>query len=601
MAQKERKRSLTYRLLLTYALIILIPVIILVSTTSILLQRERIDIISRTANAELDETVNRIEGMLEAIARIETAVRMRSDLINLIATPSTDWNDYDNIRLYIDEIDEIQRELFLVSQVDNIHVFLRNEKVPERWPVVLHERRLQECREPWDYSYSGVNIGITQTNENVNIAHTMALTHSGRRIGTIQSVINLNSFLPEIMNTGETGLQNDYAFYLSGEKAERILSDGVDISLDSVSSDVLDEAVSLSLEDGNDRGTVDFHNGHRRYVAHYYHNSSSSLLFIKFVPSESIFNTVILYSSISFVAVVIIMGIVIFVSYVQTKRNTKNLVAIMDAMRSVAKGDIDVEVPKVQAKAWDIEDARVSLVKLVDQLKKAVREMEEKQELLADTQIRAMQNQINVHFLINTVESIKMQAMMNEDNDVEHSLNTLGELFRYSLRWQERFVPLSKELEYISHYVDLMNFRNDFNVDYMAVVDPVLLEAKVPKMILQPIVENAFKYSFEIIGKDGIIIIKSENLKDKFIISVINDGTIFSDEKRLEVLDYLKEDRPEKGGKGDIGLKNIQQRLFMFYGSEYRIEINRDDEGHTVISIPIKKDDGGAHETVSGR
>ena len=93
-------------------------------------------------------------------------------------------------------------------------------------------------------------------------------------------------------------------------------------------------------------------------------------------------------------------------------------------------------------------------------------------------------------------------------------------------------------------------------------------------MILQPIVENAFKYSFNFTGSDGSIILKSEEVDDRVYINVMNDGVPFDDEKRKEVLDYLKRENPEKDSRsGAIGLKNIQQRLFMFYGDDYKIDI----------------------------
>ena len=598
---RERKNTLAHRLLLTYALIALIPVIILVSIAAFALQKQQIDMIIETSNSELEETEARIDSVLESIARIETAYQMRTDLAIMLSSPEIDWNNYDTITSYIDEINEVQRELFLVSSVDDLHVYVYNDSIPERWPIILHSSRLEEADDysSWDFSYKGIPLSISDSNEEDVVAHTIELSYYGRPYALLQTCVGIDSFFPEIYGLGDEGEQNDYVFTFSEDVVSRIVPSSYDVSNDSISRNVLDEGIDrilYSIESGESRGIIKIFNGLKVYHMIYFYKENPSFLFIKVCPTEEINRTYALFFLGGVFFILAIMALLIIIVSYSTKRQTKALIGIMKAMGEVAKGNFDVVTPEDDIKTGDVYDAGKALVSLTAQLRNALIEMKNQEAMLADTQIRAMQNQINVHFLINTVESIKMQAMLNDDLDVEHSLELLGELFRYTLRWKERFVELKDELSYISSYIELMNFRNEYHIEYINLVASKWDTIKVPKMILQPIVENAFKYSFNITGSDGSLILKSEEVDDRIYINVMNDGVPFDDKKRKEVLDYLKRENPEKDSRsGAIGLKNIQQRLFMFYGDDYKIDI-MEREGMTCVSIPIRKMGGGNYE-----
>ena len=592
------KNTLTHRLMLTYALIALIPVIILVSVTSLALQKQQIDMIIQASNAELDETEARIENMIESVARLETAYQMRTDLAIMLSSPDTNWNDFDVITKYINEITEIQRELFLVSQVADMRVYVYNESIPERWPIILHQSRMTADAplDGWSLSQKNVPLGISDSEADDVALHTLELSYYGRSYALLQTSLNFETFLSELYGLGEYGEQNDYVFQLSESGNTRVLPSAYqDEGHDSISPEALDKALSAitgELDNGIRRGEVSFFCGIRIIHVLYFYEEGPSLLFMKVCPTEDINRTYVLYLFGSLFFVFLIMAVIMFFVVYSTKKQTKTLIAIMAAMGEVAKGNFDVYLPDSDIRAGDVNDAKNALLSLTDQLRNTLQAMKNQEEMLADTQIRAMQNQINVHFLINTVESIKMQAMMNGDDSVEHSLELLGDLFRYTLRWKERFVLLKDELSYISSYIELMNFRNEYRVEYENLIDLKWEVLKVPKMILQPIIENAFKYSFSVAGKNGNIVLESEEKEDRVLIFVINDGVPLTEKKKEEVLEYLKNENPERNSRsGSIGLKNIQQRLFMFYGDDYKIDI-METEGRTCVSIPIRKEVG---------
>ena len=592
----RRKRTLTYRLLAAYMLIALLPIAMLVSVTAYAFQRQQVDMIIRASDSELDDSVIRIESIFESMASLETAFRMRSDLVDMLTSPDTDWQDFRTISFFIDELDEVQRELFLVPEIGTMHLFIYDEDVPERWPLILHASRLGDTPPAWDYGWKDVIADDFQ--DTVYLAKSGVESHYGRPYGILQTCVDLRTLLPEIFSTGDDGHQHDYAFHVSDGRIDRIGSSG---NRDSIPVSLLEEAAGMALERGDERGAIRLSGGLRFYDILYYHAATPSLLLIKVCPTEEIAATYFLYALGAVAIIILIMAFILFLSWRMTKRHTRTLIGIMDAMEEVAKGNFNAALPESEMNARDVEEARSAFVALTGQLRDALQAIKEQEQLLADTQIRAMQNQINVHFLINTVESIKMQAMINGDDSVEHSLDLLGELFRYSLRWKERFVPLSDELGYIDTYIELMNFRNDFNVAYHNEVDPAWYGIVVPKMLLQPFVENAFKHSFDIIGSDGNITICSEDGGDRVYLIVTNDGVVFDEDKRVATLEYLRKDVPEKSsGSSSIGIKNTQQRLFMFYGDDYSIMIRKDEQMRTQVIIPVRKG-GSVYEDLDSR
>ena len=226
---------------------------------------------------------------------------------------------------------------------------------------------------------------------------------------------------------------------------------------------------------------------------------------------------------------------------------------------------------------------------MTEQLRNQIEEIKKEQNLIADTEMKAMQNQINAHFIYNALETIKMQAVIAGESDVEESINVLGKLMHYCLRWRVHTVTLEEEVDYIRAYVYLLNIRNDYMISLETEIQPDYKSVIIPKMSLQPLVENAFYYAIEPLGKDAVIRVYTEDsdVYGRIWICVRDFGKGISKEKQEELKKYLEDDSYEKDTAGSIGLKNIQQRLSMFCGKDYRIKIESAEGEGTLIKIPV--------------
>ena len=160
-------------------------------------------------------------------------------------------------------------------------------------------------------------------------------------------------------------------------------------------------------------------------------------------------------------------------------------------------------------------------------------------------------------------------------------------MMRYCLRWRIHRVSLAQEIEYIRSYVYILNIRNDYAISLEIDIPEELMDIEIPKMTLQPLIENAFVHAIEKTESDASLKVYANVKNDRIFLSVQDFGEGMSEEQVENIKNYLADSAYERDSKGSIGLKNIQQRLTVFYGSDYRIEINSKPGTGTTISVPV--------------
>ncbi len=213
--------------------------------------------------------------------------------------------------------------------------------------------------------------------------------------------------------------------------------------------------------------------------------------------------------------------------------------------------------------------------------------------LVKNTEIRALQNQINAHFIYNVLESIKMMAEIKEDYDISDAITSLGKLLRYSMKWVPGNVTVEEELEYIRNYLSLINLRFDYEIYLSVNIPQVILKQRIPKMSLQPIVENAIYHGIEQMAEDTNIYMKGIEDKEDCIIEITDAGRGMSEEEVENLYKRISGEVEVSGGAGNgIGLKNVQDRIKINFGEKYGIEIASKLGCYTkiMVRIPMNKE-----------
>ncbi len=203
-----------------------------------------------------------------------------------------------------------------------------------------------------------------------------------------------------------------------------------------------------------------------------------------------------------------------------------------------------------------------------------------------DAELRALQSQMNPHFLYNTLESISMLAITRGNLDVSDMVSSLGKLLRYTIDNTSKVVSLKEEIAFIRSYINVQKVRMGDKLHYREEIPLQLMEASVPKLILQPIIENAIVHGLR--NRGGNVTLKAVAFEEKIHIIISDDGEGVGTKRLKELRENLQklESTPSKDHNG-IALTNVHERVRLLFGNEYGIEIESEEEKGFSVTIKI--------------
>ena len=206
----------------------------------------------------------------------------------------------------------------------------------------------------------------------------------------------------------------------------------------------------------------------------------------------------------------------------------------------------------------------------------------QQQEAKRKSELNALQAQINPHFLYNTLDSI-IWMIENENYDGSIIMVTaLARLFRISLSKGKNIISVRNEIEHVRNYLTIQNIRYKNKFTYEIQDDENTLDLCCIKLIIQPLVENAIYHSMEFMDGDGEIIIKLYINDDNLFIEVIDNGLGMTED---EAMNLLKKERKNKSKGSGIGIKNVNDRIKIYFGEKYGVSIYSEPDEGTMIRI----------------
>ena len=209
-----------------------------------------------------------------------------------------------------------------------------------------------------------------------------------------------------------------------------------------------------------------------------------------------------------------------------------------------------------------------------------VREQEEKRKNELDT----LQSQINPHFLYNTLDSIMWMIEAENYEDAISMIQALGSLFRISLSRGKTIITVQEELQHAKNYIAIQKYRYKNKFEACFEVDESLLPYKTVKLILQPLIENAIYYGMEFMDGDGEIYIRAKTDGTDLFFEVEDNGPGMPEELSASLL--TDENRTRTRGSG-IGLRNVHQRIQLYFGNRYGLEIESEPDEGTLIRVHL--------------
>lgn len=216
-----------------------------------------------------------------------------------------------------------------------------------------------------------------------------------------------------------------------------------------------------------------------------------------------------------------------------------------------------------------------------------------------NAELQALQSQVNPHFLYNTLDMIYWLLDEKGNDNLADVVLSLSHMFRYSSHWEDE-VTLGEEVDQIRHYLTIIALRLQGRLKVDISVDEQWRGVRVPKMTLQPIIENAVKHGLEPLGADGELTVSARREAGGLTITVADNGVGMSEEKLAKLRMSLEEDaareaKADDGRRGGgIGLSNLQRRLKIMFGENYGLSVESAPGAGTSVSIRLRSPKEGA-------
>lgn len=283
--------------------------------------------------------------------------------------------------------------------------------------------------------------------------------------------------------------------------------------------------------------------------------------------------------------VLVAMGLMIvalFFSRFISRSITQPIQQLCDSMARVQEGDFsvsDVVVDSQNEIGSLTKSFNVMTHRIQDLMEQNIREQEAKRK----SELKALQSQINPHFLYNTLDSIIWMAEGKKNEEVVLMTASLARLLRQSISNEDEVVSIGQEVEYARGYLTIQKMRYKDKMEFQIDVDPSILHIPLIKLVLQPVIENAIYHGLKYKESKGLLMVKGFRKNGNAVLQVIDNGVGMDQ----ETLDHIYEKHKVNYQSNGVGVYNVQKRLQLYYGSEYGITYESEKGAGTTATITI--------------
>lgn len=299
------------------------------------------------------------------------------------------------------------------------------------------------------------------------------------------------------------------------------------------------------------------------------------------------------YAWVVAITLCVLLLIMLLVSHT-TRRIFRRLDSVLASMRQVRTGQLDAKIDirlNDNETGDEIDEVAVSYNKMLDEIKRLMTQVVDKQLIAKNAQLHSLHSQINSHFLYNALESIRMLAEVQRQPAIAGALVSLGSQLRYSMQWRSDTVALSEELANIQSYIQFINFMEGDSMVLTADLPEEVLRYPIPKMCMQPIVENAVHHAAPLDGNGSVhiqITVSVEN-DSLLLIEIRDDGAGVEPEMldRLQAVLRGESDTHIVTSKSGLGLENVHKRLQLHYGQDCGLWIDSLQGAYTCVTLRL--------------
>ncbi|ALP35296.1 hypothetical protein ASL14_02975 [Paenibacillus sp. IHB B 3084] len=334
----------------------------------------------------------------------------------------------------------------------------------------------------------------------------------------------------------------------------------------------------------NDRGySIEYINGERTFVSHIT-TDFKDWTYWSIIPFNMMFSKI---TAAKYTLVLVFMVMFVFLislGFKFLRKFTNPIQELASTMQEVQKGNfhaVNLLNPSMinEGEVGILYRNFITMIQRIDEL---IQENFSKQLLIKETEFKALQAQINPHFLYNTLESVNWLAKTNKQEQISSMVEALGHLMRYSTNFNQDIITFEEELDILKSYLTIQKYRFDDRIDFQMDFPYYVAKYKIPKLILQPLLENSFKHAVEPSVYLSVIKLHVYQEEDKLFIRIEDNGPGIDP----LILQKVKEGKVNPKGTG-IGLNNIDDRIKLYAGEQYGLRIENLSGKGTAITVVL--------------
>lgn len=287
---------------------------------------------------------------------------------------------------------------------------------------------------------------------------------------------------------------------------------------------------------------------------------------------------------------VVVLAVAVLTSWLLSRLIGKPLRGLASAMESF-ESDADHFTYRPVGGTREVQELSDSFEHMVLRIQELMTTVREEEVNLRKTELKALQAQINPHFLYNTLDSIAWMCEQGRNADAVKMVHALARLFRISISRGHELIPIAKELEHAESYLQIQMYRYKNQFTYTFDVDPDCLGYYCNKITLQPIIENSINHGLDLMVDEGRIDVRVRFDGDDIVFSVQDNGVGMGPEQLEAIMQHGPTDRT------GIGIKNVNDRLKIYFGRSYGLSITSEPDVGTCVEIRMPRIREGDYET----
>ena len=280
--------------------------------------------------------------------------------------------------------------------------------------------------------------------------------------------------------------------------------------------------------------------------------------------------------------IIMVIFVAIYTSHI-TERITSPIAKLSKRVGDIKNGDFEEKQP-VEADAIEIQTLSDGFEEMVGQLNNLIQENKQAERRKRHAELELLQAQINPHFLYNTLDTIIWLIEADKKQDSINMVSALSDFFRFCLSRGKDIITLEEEQKHILSYLSIQKIRYQDRMDYEVNIPDSLYPYSIPKLTLQPLVENSIYHGIKLQREKGSIKVEAIDMGDKIELTVKDNGAGMTEERLKEMRKVII-----NGEKVGFGLRTVHERMQLLYGEEYGLSISSTEGVGTTITAVIPK------------